>query len=167
VPSSWCGEKTRRRTEDADRRERLAAFQVRRLRYFSSSIYPGSRPALVSTFAEESGEEWHRRDAHEKQTSRDFFRGRELVERRVTKARELALWGGSQRRAARRRGDTQRRTSFAWRVRRASPRHARYTFGSGKTWVEEYGSADDAEDFKTLYAYSPYSASRRGEYPRP
>jgi prolyl oligopeptidase len=29
-------------------------------------------------------------------------------------------------------------------------------FGSGKTWIEEYGSADDAEDFKTLSAYSPY-----------
>jgi prolyl oligopeptidase len=29
-------------------------------------------------------------------------------------------------------------------------------FGSGKTWIEEYGSADDPEDFKTLYAYSPY-----------
>jgi prolyl oligopeptidase len=29
-------------------------------------------------------------------------------------------------------------------------------FGSGKTWIEEYGSADDAEDFRALYAYSPY-----------
>jgi prolyl oligopeptidase len=31
-----------------------------------------------------------------------------------------------------------------------------HLFGSGKTWVPEYGSADDAEQFKTLYAYSPY-----------
>ena len=31
-----------------------------------------------------------------------------------------------------------------------------HLFGSGKTWIEEYGSADDAEDFKALYAYSPY-----------
>ncbi|MGH9889144.1 MAG: prolyl oligopeptidase family serine peptidase, partial [bacterium] len=29
-------------------------------------------------------------------------------------------------------------------------------FGSGKTWVPEYGSPDDAEQFKTLYRYSPY-----------
>ncbi|HEX5101289.1 MAG TPA: prolyl oligopeptidase family serine peptidase [Polyangiaceae bacterium] len=31
-----------------------------------------------------------------------------------------------------------------------------HLYGSGKTWIEEYGSADDAEDFKALYAYSPY-----------
>jgi prolyl oligopeptidase len=29
-------------------------------------------------------------------------------------------------------------------------------FGSGKTWVPEYGSAEDPEQFKALYAYSPY-----------
>ncbi len=28
--------------------------------------------------------------------------------------------------------------------------------GSGKTWVPEYGSADDPEQFKAIYAYSPY-----------
>jgi prolyl oligopeptidase len=31
-----------------------------------------------------------------------------------------------------------------------------HLFGSGKTWVPEYGSADDAEQFKALYDYSPY-----------
>src|ERR1043165_7369161 len=31
-----------------------------------------------------------------------------------------------------------------------------HLFGSGKTWIEEYGSAEDAEDFRALYAYSPY-----------
>ena len=29
-------------------------------------------------------------------------------------------------------------------------------FGSGKTWVPEYGSPNDPEQFKALYAYSPY-----------
>jgi prolyl oligopeptidase len=29
-------------------------------------------------------------------------------------------------------------------------------FGSGKTWETEYGSPDNAEQFKALYAYSPY-----------
>ncbi|MEO8586632.1 MAG: prolyl oligopeptidase family serine peptidase [Acidobacteriota bacterium] len=34
---------------------------------------------------------------------------------------------------------------------------ARYhLFGSGKTWISEYGSADDAAQFKALLAYSPY-----------
>ncbi|HEY6034210.1 MAG TPA: prolyl oligopeptidase family serine peptidase, partial [Kofleriaceae bacterium] len=29
-------------------------------------------------------------------------------------------------------------------------------FGSGKTWVPEYGSADDNDQFSILWAYSPY-----------
>ena len=31
-----------------------------------------------------------------------------------------------------------------------------HMFGSGKTWVPEYGSAEDAAQFKALYEYSPY-----------
>ena len=31
-----------------------------------------------------------------------------------------------------------------------------HMFGSGKTWVPEYGSAEDATQFKALWAYSPY-----------
>ncbi|HEX7605041.1 MAG TPA: prolyl oligopeptidase family serine peptidase, partial [Polyangiaceae bacterium] len=41
-----------------------------------------------------------------------------------------------------------------------------HLFGSGKTWVEEYGSAEDREDFKAIYAYSPYQHVTRGtRYP--
>jgi prolyl oligopeptidase len=29
-------------------------------------------------------------------------------------------------------------------------------FGSGKTWVPEYGSPENEDQFKALYAYSPY-----------
>jgi prolyl oligopeptidase len=39
-------------------------------------------------------------------------------------------------------------------------------FGSGKTWVPEYGSPDVAEQFKALYAYSPYHHVKSGtRYP--
>lgn len=31
-----------------------------------------------------------------------------------------------------------------------------HLFGSGKTWVPEYGSVDDPEQFAVLHAYSPY-----------
>jgi len=31
-----------------------------------------------------------------------------------------------------------------------------HMFGSGKTWIPEYGSADDPDQFKVLYDYSPY-----------
>jgi prolyl oligopeptidase len=31
-----------------------------------------------------------------------------------------------------------------------------HRFGSGRTWIEEYGSAEDARQFAFLHAYSPY-----------
>lgn len=31
-----------------------------------------------------------------------------------------------------------------------------HLFGSGRTWISEYGSAEDPEQFRVLYAYSPY-----------
>jgi prolyl oligopeptidase len=41
-----------------------------------------------------------------------------------------------------------------------------HLFGSGRTWIPEYGSAEKAEDFKVLRAYSPYHAVRPGvRYP--
>ncbi|HEY2370557.1 MAG TPA: prolyl oligopeptidase family serine peptidase [Polyangiaceae bacterium] len=41
-----------------------------------------------------------------------------------------------------------------------------HKFGSGKTWVEEYGSADEAGDFDSIYAYSPYQHVTPGtKYP--
>ncbi len=36
----------------------------------------------------------------------------------------------------------------------------------GSYWVPEYGSADDAEQFKYIYAYSPYQHVKKGtKYP--
>jgi prolyl oligopeptidase len=41
-----------------------------------------------------------------------------------------------------------------------------HLFGSGKTWISEYGSADDAAQFKALLAYSPYQHVKAGaKYP--
>src|SRR5690606_8308240 len=31
-----------------------------------------------------------------------------------------------------------------------------HEFGSGKTWIPEYGNPDDPKHFPFLYAYSPY-----------
>jgi prolyl oligopeptidase len=36
-----------------------------------------------------------------------------------------------------------------------------HKFGVGKAWIPEYGDPDDPEDFKWLYAYSPYHKLRR------
>jgi prolyl oligopeptidase len=41
-----------------------------------------------------------------------------------------------------------------------------HLFGSGKTWIEEYGSAENAEEFRVLHGYSPYHRVRPGtKYP--
>jgi prolyl oligopeptidase len=39
-------------------------------------------------------------------------------------------------------------------------------FTAGRFWVDDYGSAENADDFKALYAYSPYHNLRKGtKYP--
>src|SRR5690606_12847719 len=41
-----------------------------------------------------------------------------------------------------------------------------HKFTAGRYWVDDYGSADDPEQFKALYAYSPYHNVKPGtEYP--
>ena len=35
-------------------------------------------------------------------------------------------------------------------------------YGAGRTWTEEYGSADNEDDFRALYAYSPYHHVKQG-----
>ena len=41
-----------------------------------------------------------------------------------------------------------------------------HLFGSGKTWISEYGSADDPELFPALFGYSPYHHVKAGaRYP--
>jgi prolyl oligopeptidase len=41
-----------------------------------------------------------------------------------------------------------------------------HLFGSGRTWIPEYGTAENIEDFAVLKAYSPYHAVRGGtRYP--
>jgi prolyl oligopeptidase len=41
-----------------------------------------------------------------------------------------------------------------------------HLFGSGRTWIAEYGSAEKPDEFATLYAYSPYHHVKQGaKYP--
>jgi len=37
-----------------------------------------------------------------------------------------------------------------------------HKFTAGRFWVDDYGSADNAGEFKALYAYSPYHNLKKG-----
>ena len=41
-----------------------------------------------------------------------------------------------------------------------------HKFTAGRFWVDDYGSSDNPEEFKALYAYSPYHNLKKGtKYP--
>jgi prolyl oligopeptidase len=119
----------------------------------------------------EYGEAWHRAGMlkNKQNVFDDFLAAAEhLVEKGYTTPGRLAIWGGSNGGLLVGAAMTQRPELFK-AVVCAVPLldMVRYhLFGSGKTWISEYGSADDPELFETLLAYSPYHAVRaRAAYP--
>jgi prolyl oligopeptidase len=38
-------------------------------------------------------------------------------------------------------------------------------FTAGRGWTDDYGSSDNPEEFRALYAYSPYHNLKRASYP--
>jgi prolyl oligopeptidase len=151
-------------------------FQVAETPYFSSAIYPWLERGGVWVVANlrggsEYGEEWHKAGMlHNKQNVfDDFFAvGDELLRLGVTNAGKLAALGGSNGGLLVGAAITQRPDLFRVALC-AVPLldMVRYhMFGSGKTWVEEYGSAESAADFPALVAYSPYHHVTKGtRYP--
>jgi prolyl oligopeptidase len=119
----------------------------------------------------EYGEEWHKAGMLEnKQNVFDDFAAAAqwLIANRYTSADKLAISGGSNGGLLMGAAVTQHPELFRVVVC-AVPLldMLRYhLFGSGKTWVPEYGSAEDAKQFKWLYAYSPYQKVKAGtKYP--
>jgi prolyl oligopeptidase len=109
----------------------------------------------------EYGEEWHKAGMLlKKQNVFDDFAGaaRYLIDQGWTSADHLAIWGGSNGGLLVGTAVTQHPELYR-AVMCGVPLldMLRYhLFGSGKTWVPEYGSADDSEQFAALWAYSPY-----------
>ena len=109
----------------------------------------------------EQGAAWH--DAgrlKNKQTTFDDFIGaaEHLISRGITTPDRLAIMGGSNGGLLVGAAMTQRPELFG-AVVCAVPLldMLRYhLFGSGQTWISEYGSADDPEMFPILHRYSPY-----------
>ena len=151
-------------------------FQVSETSVFTASIYPWlERGGLYAVpnlrGGSEYGEEWHKSGMRlQKQNVFDDFIGaaEHLVKEGYTKSDRLAIAGGSNGGLLVGAAVTQRPELFS-AVLCAVPLldMVRYhLFGSGKTWISEYGSADDAEQFKALFAYSPYHHIKAGtSYP--
>jgi prolyl oligopeptidase len=109
----------------------------------------------------EYGEDWHRAGKLlvKQNVFDDFIAAAEyLIAERWTSRDHLAISGGSNGGLLVGAAVTQRPDLFK-AVICAVPLldMLRYhLFGSGKTWVPEYGSAEDDAQFKALYQYSPY-----------
>jgi len=119
----------------------------------------------------EYGEEWH--DAgrlHNKQNVfDDFIAAAEwLIDNDYTSKDKLAVMGGSNGGLLVGAVVTQRPDLFGVAVPAVGVMDMlRYhKFTAGRYWVDDYGSPDDPEYFKTLYAYSPYHNIKSGtKYP--
>jgi len=151
-------------------------FQAAQTPVFSSSIFPWLEHGGMWVVANlrggsEYGESWHRHGMRrEKQHVFDdyFAVAEELVRLRLTAPEKLVAMGASNGGLLVGAAITQRPDLF--RVALCGVPlldMLRYQlFGSGRTWITEYGSADDADDFAALYAYSPIHHVTQGtRYP--
>lgn len=115
----------------------------------------------------EYGEEWHKAGmgANKQNVFDDYVAAaRWLIAEGWTRPERLAIHGGSNGGLLVGAAMTQAPELFR-AVVCAVPLldMVRYhLFGSGKTWIPEYGSAEDPAQFKTLFAYSPYHHVRPG-----
>jgi prolyl oligopeptidase len=119
----------------------------------------------------EYGETWHRAGmlAHKQNVFDDFIAaGKWLIANGYTTPRRLACWGGSNGGLLVGAAITQRPDLFGAAVC-AVPLldMLRYhLFQIARLWIPEYGSSEDAEQFRWLHAYSPYHHVEKGvDYP--
>ncbi len=109
----------------------------------------------------EYGEDWHKAGmlANKQNVFDDFIAAAEYLEKTGWTSKEhLAISGGSNGgllvgAAMTQRPDLYRAVICAVPLLDMLRYHL---FGSGKTWVPEYGSAEDAKQFEVLWKYSPY-----------
>jgi prolyl oligopeptidase len=119
----------------------------------------------------EFGEDWHRAGMLEKKQNvfDDFISAAEfLISEKYTDKEHLAISGGSNGGLLMGAALTQRPDLFRAVICQVPLLDMlRYqNFQIAKLWVPEYGSSDNPEQFKWLYAYSPYHHVKEGaEYP--
>ena len=143
---------------------------------FKGSIYPwlergGVYAEAVLRGGSEYGEDWHRAGMlrNKQQVFDDFIAAaEELVRRGYTRPSRLAIRGGSNGGLLVGAAETQRPDLFAVALCHVPliDMLRYHLYGSGKTWIPEYGTADDPEQFKYLAAYSPQQRISDGvKYP--
>ena len=119
----------------------------------------------------EFGEDWHRAGMLDKKQNvfDDMIAAAEhLISEKYTDKNHLAIQGGSNGGLLMGAMMTQRPDLFRAVVCQVPLLDMlRYqNFQIAKLWIPEYGTADNAEQFKWLYAYSPYQHVKAGaEYP--
>jgi prolyl oligopeptidase len=151
-------------------------FNVNMLPSFSSGLYPwleagGGYAVPNLRGGAEYGEEWHKAGWRDKkQNVFDDFIGaaQHLIDKKYTSSSVLAIRGGSNGGLLTGTATVQRPDLFGAVICGVPLLDmVRYTkYGSGKTWIDEYGDPDKEADFKWLYAYSPYHKIKEGtKYP--
>ncbi len=115
----------------------------------------------------EYGEEWHQAGTklRKQNVFDDFIAAAEwLIANDYTKTEKLAIHGGSNGGLLVGACMTQRPELFGACLPAVGVMDMLrfHQFTAGRYWVDDYGSADDPEEFQALYAYSPYHNIRAG-----